>query len=50
MMKLFGRLKNAARSHRYLLAAGAAAVAVLGSRRTPWPQRKAQNLTAFMTS
>ena len=27
-MKLFGRLKNAARSHRYLLAAGAVAVSV----------------------
>lgn len=28
MMKLFGRLKNAVRSHRYLLAAGAAALVV----------------------
>ena len=31
MMKLFGRLKNAARSHRYLLAAGTAAVIVLSA-------------------
>lgn len=29
MMKLFGRLKNAVRSHRYLLAAGTAAAIVL---------------------
>lgn len=52
MMKILGRMKNAVRSHRYFLAAGAAALVVTaaGLPADALAATRAQNSTASTTS